>query len=202
MGIPDCNPILRCFISLIANLKTVVPFLGSHVSTVNGIHQQGFQIGFIPYIFPILRIFLFPFGVVSAKSPFPVPPGKAWNLLAFQFSGYEVDSMTIHRPLKNFPDNRCCLLINQKMSLFLRVFLISQWWNNACKLPLGCLQVVGSMNFLGNIPGIHLIQHVLERSNLIISVKGIYIIIQCDIPYAMLREKFLHQKSGLHMVTS
>ena len=111
--------------------------------------------------------------------------------------------MTIHRPLKNFPDNRCCLLINQKMSLFLRVFLISQWWNNACKLPLGCLQVVGSMNFLGNIPGIHLIQHVLERSNLIISVKGIYIIIamRYTLRHASGKSSSI-QKSGLHMVTS
>ena len=57
---PDCDPVLRSFISLIANLKTVVPLLGSHVTTVNRIHQQGFQIGFIPYIFPIFRVFLFP----------------------------------------------------------------------------------------------------------------------------------------------
>ena len=39
------------------------------------------------------------------------------------------------------------------------------------------LQVVGSMNFLGNIPGIHLIQHVLKRSNLIVPVKGIHIVV-------------------------
>ena len=63
------------------------------------------------------------------------------------------------------------------MSLFLRVFLISQWWNNTCKLSLGCLQVIGRMDFLGNIPGIHLIQHVLKRSNLIVPVKGIHIVV-------------------------
>ena len=112
MGIPDCDPVLRSFISLTANFKAIIPLLGSHVTTVNGIHQQGFQIGFIPYIFPIFR-----------------------------------------------------------------VFLISQWWNNACKLALGCLQVIGRMDFLGNISGIHPIQYILKRSNLIVPVKGIHIVV-------------------------
>ena len=85
--------------------------------------------------------------------------------------------MTVHRPLENFPDNRCCLVVNQEMSLFLRVFLISQWWNNTCKLSLGCLQVIGRMDFLGNVSGIHLIQYILKRSNLIVPVKGIHIVV-------------------------
>ena len=85
--------------------------------------------------------------------------------------------MTIHRPLEDFPDNWCCLIVNQEMSLFLRVFLISQWWNNTCKLSLGCLQVIGRMDFLGNVSGIHLIQYILKRSNLIVPVKGIHIVV-------------------------
>ena len=79
--------------------------------------------------------------------------------------------------LEDFSDDRCCLVVNQEMSFFLRIFLISQWWNNACKLSLGCLQVIGRMNFLGNISGIHLIQYVLKRSDLIVPVKGIYIVV-------------------------
>lgn len=85
--------------------------------------------------------------------------------------------MAIHRPLEDFPDNWCCLIVNHEMSLFLRIFLISQWWNNACKLALGCLQVIGRMDFLGNVSGIHLIQYILKRSNLIVPVKGIHIVV-------------------------
>ena len=71
--------------------------------------------GKIPYIFPIFRIFLFPFGYRITQPFLPVPPCRRRNFFIFQFPPDIIAAMPFYCPLVYLFHNPCCFRIYDQL---------------------------------------------------------------------------------------
>ena len=155
----------------------------------------------IPYIHAVLRVGLLPFGFSGvAETAFPVPPGRAGNLLFLQPAPDVVRAVPLHGHFENVPDDGCGLLIDQQMPVLIRIFPVAQRSDTPGEAAPACGNHVGRMHLLGDIPRIHLVEYVLEGCDLVALGLGVDAVVQGDVPDTMSGEEILDQVASLQIV--
>ena len=149
---------------------------------------------------PVLRVGLLPFGKVAAETPLAVPPCRTGDRLFLQPPADVVRAVSIKGVAEDALYDGGGFFINEKVLLVLRVFLVAEGSDTAGELSSGGLEVVGGVDLLGNIAGIHFVQDSLEGRNLVVFPECGHIVVHGNIPHSMPGEVFLNQPAGFQIV--
>ncbi len=194
------DPFLRLFLADRPQLEAVVRLLGGDSARVDRVDEDVLDDCEIPDEPPVLRVGLFPFCEVAAETPLAVPPCGAGDLLFLQPPADVIRAMSGKGVVKDALHNGGSLFINEEVVPVLRVFAVAEGGNTAGELPFGGLEVIGCVDFLGNVAGIHLVQDSFEGRDLVVFPERVYIVVHGDIPHAMPGEVFLDQPAGFQIV--
>ncbi len=125
------------------------------------------------------------------------------DFLGTKSSGNSVYAVSVKVKLVNSANNRGAPFINDKVIFVLRILDISVRGFCADKLSLTLTGVKCGLDFFGNVLRIHIIEQISKRSNVKgRSVKGINVIIECNVANIMFGEVHFHIEVGFQMISA